>query len=247
MSETTRHILIWIIRSISISSLVVGSGYILKKRKLPTGALYWFWAYSILWLWQIPSGAFIPTDTNAQAYFVDQFWQVAAVSFAHFLFSYAGEAKSYLPLRRPDPKELGKYLIIAIVPGVLMMLSVRAPGTSHHILEALREGGATAGTYLLGMCFVAPICEEILFRGVLLREKSLHWRMTLQGIPVFFSSIVFAWLHANFWSAVILSLIGVALRRKFDSLVASIAFHMVWNFGLAMGVYGALYMMENFT
>lgn len=230
-------ILHWVLPAIAAGSLAIGSGYVFKNKKLPSGPLYWFWAYSILWLWSYPTKRLISTDTPAQVYYIDLLWQAGAVGCGMFLFYYAGEARNYLPLKKVLPLELAKYLALALIPGAIMVLTAHDTGRSHEIISALAEGGASAAVFFLGMCVVAPFCEEILFRGVLLRERTgMDWRLTLQGLPVFFSTIIFAWLHSNFWSATILGLIGVALRRRFDSLLASIAFHMVWNGGLATGV-----------
>ncbi|MFP4661103.1 MAG: CPBP family intramembrane glutamic endopeptidase [Halanaerobiales bacterium] len=80
------------------------------------------------------------------------------------------------------------------------------------------------------LCIVAPIFEEIFFRGLLLRGflKNLeHWT------AIFFSAFLFAVIHMNIWQGIGAFFIGVVIGWTFyktRSLAVVIFAHFVNNF-----------------
>ena len=119
------------------------------------------------------------------------------------------------------------------------------------LLEALGIGGApradptkilpvgTAGLVLtiVVVCVVAPIVEEMVFRGVLLQSLARRWGVTA-GIVI--SSIVFALAHSSLYAALPIFLLALFLGRLFvrsGTLWQPIAAHAAFNTLGLLGVY----------
>jgi len=84
--------------------------------------------------------------------------------------------------------------------------------------------------------FVAPICEEVFFRGFvfagLLRGMAPVW-------AIVFSSLIFAVAHFDVGSFVVLFIIGLALaflRWRTKSIWPGILLHMLNNGIAALGI-----------
>lgn len=77
---------------------------------------------------------------------------------------------------------------------------------------ALLAGGTGPGpaAVAVSVMLAAPICEELLFRGLLLGWAANRWGRTV-GIAV--SAGVFGAIHAQPYTAVVTALLGVALAR----------------------------------
>lgn len=84
-------------------------------------------------------------------------------------------------------------------------------------------------TTFIGAGFLAPILEELVFRGLLYKawEKRLGWAGSMVLV-----SIVFGLYHPMFWSAFIGSIVFVCLYRRTGSLWAPIVVHAVANISL---------------
>ncbi len=89
---------------------------------------------------------------------------------------------------------------------------------------------------LIVAVFVAPICEEVFFRGFvfagLLRGMALVW-------AIVFSSLIFAVAHFDVGSFVVLFIIGLALsflRWRTKSIWPGILLHMLNNGIAALGI-----------
>ncbi|MBK1879989.1 type II CAAX endopeptidase family protein [Pelagicoccus mobilis] len=98
-------------------------------------------------------------------------------------------------------------------------------------IRMVQEGGTTFELFAMYAMIVAvaPICEEVAFRGGIFRY--LHHRVPLYaslGLSAFF----FALLHANLYSFAPLMTIGVMLAlayRESGSLISCFTFHAAFN------------------
>lgn len=126
----------------------------------------------------------------------------------------------------------------------------RAPGEGAHpiVVELVRGAAPDAAVIVLLGAVAAPLVEETMFRGVLyghLREATARWpRVLTVGASALVSSVVFASLHPQGWTAVpALTGSGIALalvREWRGSLIAPMVAHAVWNGSLMVLVRVAL-------
>jgi uncharacterized protein len=76
------------------------------------------------------------------------------------------------------------------------------------------------------LIIAAPLCEEVIFRGVLLQRWATKWN---PPIALILTSLLFGALHVNIVGAGILGLIAGVLYFKTKSLWASVALHAMNN------------------
>lgn len=98
-------------------------------------------------------------------------------------------------------------------------------------IRMVQEGGTNLELAIMFsmIVLVAPICEEVAFRGGIFRY--LHHRLPLYA-SIGISAFLFALLHANLYSFAPLMTIGVMLAlayRESGSLLSCITFHAVFN------------------
>jgi len=82
----------------------------------------------------------------------------------------------------------------------------------------------------LGVCVLAPVAEELFFRGFVFRSF-LHRYSA--GKAMFVSSLLFAVFHLNPWQAVVAFVIGLLnawLLARTDSLIPGMVVHFAVNF-----------------
>jgi membrane protease YdiL (CAAX protease family) len=115
--------------------------------------------------------------------------------------------------------------------GLLLLIGIDAP--RQPAAELLRESIGTWGlpVVLAMVVGVAPIAEELLFRGLL--HRSLARRF---GVPfgVICSSLLFGAVHANLLAFVPVSLLGAVLALEMErtgSIWSCIALHAAFNAG----------------
>ncbi len=88
----------------------------------------------------------------------------------------------------------------------------------------------------LALCIVAPLFEELLFRGIILRgllKKLEHWS------AIFFSAFLFAILHMNIWQGIGAFFIGIFIGWLFfktGSLYVAIFAHFINNLFVILAV-----------
>ena len=82
---------------------------------------------------------------------------------------------------------------------------------------------------LLVAGLVAPVLEELVFRGFLYRAWERRWGWLPAMV---LTSALFAVYHPNFWSAFLSSVVFVCLYRRTGSLRAAILAHVVTNVSL---------------
>jgi len=83
--------------------------------------------------------------------------------------------------------------------------------------------------HLLLVVFVAPVLEELVFRGFLYRAWERQWGW----VPaMLLASVLFGIYHSNFFAAFIASIIYVCVLRRTGTLWGPIAVHSVYNLSL---------------
>jgi membrane protease YdiL (CAAX protease family) len=141
-------------------------------------------------------------------------------------------------LRRPGVGWWTAVRLIALLLVVFVVLSVVWSEVLHPEEEKLLEQlGSNEGTLLLALsaaltCVVAPICEEILFRGYVFTALR-NWRGTLPAAVI--TAVLFGGVHVG--SAPVLDLVPLAglgfglclLYRYTGSLYPSIVAHSLNN------------------
>jgi membrane protease YdiL (CAAX protease family) len=124
------------------------------------------------------------------------------------------------------------FFVIPLVAGI-MALSLRAFRPTPHEIEKIIRHSPTLGYFVAAsLCAVviAPLQEELLFRGIL-----LPWlRRKLAARPaIALSALIFSALHSDAWPAPIplfvLALFLGYLAHHTNSLVAPIALHATFN------------------
>lgn len=97
---------------------------------------------------------------------------------------------------------------------------------------------------LVYTCIVAPITEELVFRGYLLKNMS----RVSQKTGIFFTSIMFGLFHGNIPQAILAFILGVFLAHitiKHNSILPAIIVHAVVNSFSILNTIGYEYLGEN--
>ncbi len=132
--------------------------------------------------------------------------------------------------------------VLAVAVVVIVLLSQGRPSNSaptHPAISAALESGWWVWVQLVFVaCVVAPLVEEIMFRGALyrhLREATGRWsRIASVAFAGLMSSFIFAVIHPQGWLAVPalggLALIFAVAREWRQSLIAPMVAHGLNNF-----------------
>ena len=109
-------------------------------------------------------------------------------------------------------------------------LSLAAPGVLKFLLEAIASVPDPSLAYQVAMAIVAvalaPVIEELLFRGILLNRWAVKWSV---GTAVAATSIAFGLLHANPFGITVVGLVAAVLYLRTGTLLIPIAFHAANN------------------
>jgi membrane protease YdiL (CAAX protease family) len=139
--------------------------------------------------------------------------------------------------RRPDlPTVLGTFSLLMIIDQGLLLLMARDPASDPGGGLSLADGGPWGLVVaLVAPCLLAPLAEEILYRGVLFRAV----RNRLGVLPgAVISSLIFALLHFyDGYGLVSVGIFGLACALVYaatGSLMTAIALHALYNFAIKM-------------
>lgn len=121
--------------------------------------------------------------------------------------------------------------LMAIGFGLFAFLSrFSATRATHPIEYEISEGGWIRLLLIFLACVFAPVTEELMFRGMLLRHLTVRWRPIVSAVVL---SLIFAAIHPQGWTAIpVLGAIGFVLamiRIERDSLIASMTAHAFNN------------------
>ncbi|SHH70027.1 CPBP family intramembrane glutamic endopeptidase [Massilia sp. CF038] len=167
-----------------------------------------------------------------------------------FLMEYKG--LSYRELFHSSASQAGASLalivpaILLTVPALIMVVGflleivVRLFPLSPSQMDMFKEMGSGSVGSIIITCLLAPVLEEMLFRGIILRSFLLQYP---RWISIFASAAIFGAAHMNvyqFTAAFILGLFLAWLYQRTKSLVPCIVLHAVYNsLLLAIGLTGA--------
>lgn len=117
---------------------------------------------------------------------------------------------------------------------VTLPLTLSDPDFSEKFAEPARELSSTASGWrivplAIALCLLAPLFEELFFRGLVLRALLKRWG----PVPaIAFSSLLFAAIHLELLQAVALALVGVVMATatlKTGRLGPAVIGHAVFN------------------
>lgn len=99
-----------------------------------------------------------------------------------------------------------------------------APNPDHGLAKAYSDAGLVR---LVMAALVAPVVEELVFRGFIYRAFERQWGWVLAMLA---TSAIFGLYHVHFWNAFAGSIVFVCLLRRTGSIWAPILAHMLFNF-----------------
>jgi membrane protease YdiL (CAAX protease family) len=129
---------------------------------------------------------------------------------------------------------VGMLLAATLIVSLLMRLTGSEQAPDQFLLDELTRGGSSTVLAFIAAVVLAPVAEELLFRGLLfnalLRRRSVH-------VAALVSSVVFAVVHVDVavsqpLALVGLTLVGLALAYAYHrtgSLLVPIAGHAAFN------------------
>lgn len=118
------------------------------------------------------------------------------------------------------------------IPAALVYVSIVGPeanSAAGEIFGGLRASWPWAMAVFVVVVFVAPLCEEIVYRGLLWEAVDRRWG---RWVALVVTTVVFALAHLEFTRAPLLVVvtIPIALARLYsDGVLASIVAHQVTN------------------
>ncbi|MDD2422077.1 MAG: CPBP family intramembrane metalloprotease, partial [Heliobacteriaceae bacterium] len=142
---------------------------------------------------------------------------------------------------------LGQGLIVGgqiflLLTGLGLLAAWLMPAPEHPVQQILRQPGITpgqVGLVVLAVGVIAPLAEEVFFRGFLLPALAIRWGANPAN---HLSAILFGALHGSFYEFFLLYLAGLLLGRAalvWGNFVPAVIGHAVWNFwGLAVVLSG---------
>jgi membrane protease YdiL (CAAX protease family) len=128
------------------------------------------------------------------------------------------------------------FLVPALVLGITMLLAIEAqafPLSDNERAMFARMDGGDLATLLMG-CVIAPVVEEMLFRGIILRGFLARYS---RAQAIWGSAALFGLAHRNIYQFVAALLIGAVsgwLYERARSLVPCIALHAGYNTALEL-------------
>ena len=153
-----------------------------------------------------------------------------------FVKKYTAEKKAVFKENVLKGKVIGSLAIAAVGCYCLDLLVATIVGMiSPATMESFNElmGSALSGNEFmafLAVVILAPIAEEILFRGIIFRMLSKHWS---EMAAIIVSTVLFGLYHGNLMQAIYVLPIGLLLGYtacKCNSVLPCILIHMINNF-----------------
>jgi len=128
----------------------------------------------------------------------------------------------------------GTLVAASLVVAALMRLTGSEQAADQFLLDELTRGGASTVLAFIAAVVLAPIAEELLFRGLLFRALLQRYHVNVAAIV---SALVFAVVHIDVavsqpLALVGLTLVGVVLAHAYQrtgSLLVPIAGHAAFN------------------
>ena len=151
------------------------------------------------------------------------------------LISSTGDIKEVLKIKKVSFKSLGKtiILVVLIYPVILLLNGVFLSLLSNFIeyknfpMEIMLQNVPILN-YLIFMCLVPAICEEVFFRGTLTNAYNVYG----ERFAIIVSALVFALFHfdiQNFIAPFLLGLLFASLIEYTGSIIPAIVAHFINN------------------
>ncbi|WP_082676812.1 type II CAAX endopeptidase family protein [Peptoniphilus phoceensis] len=151
------------------------------------------------------------------------------------LISSTGDVKEVLKIKKVSFKSLGKtiILVVLIYPVILLLNGVFLSLLSNFIeyknfpMEIMLQNVPILN-YLIFMCLVPAICEEVFFRGTLTNAYNVYG----ERFAIVVSALVFALFHfdiQNFIAPFLLGLLFASLIEYTGSIIPAIVAHFINN------------------
>jgi uncharacterized protein len=184
--------------------------------------------------WESPTADYIATAMSVTA--------------AALMLMYAGRRASpsafrYLGLTLPRLRHVFVGLALLVALGFLNAGFFRLFPAYEPSSDLIREYQAILGNpvalvwFWITLAVTAPICEEIIFRGFLMRG----WSESRIGAPgaIILSSLLFTAIHVQYNLPTLVTVFGLSLvfgvmRWRSGSTTLTILLHMVWNVSVGL-------------
>lgn len=142
--------------------------------------------------------------------------------------------KSTIYLNSVSLKDWWPVPLLGITMNVFVSFLVTALPIPENILESYSEAVGYADDIslmlIISVVLVAPIFEEILFRGLI--TQSLSRGIPFAALVIGLQAILFGLLHGHIISIIYATFLGIILgivRTRYNSLYPSIILHMLFN------------------
>lgn len=153
------------------------------------------------------------------------------------------DLKDYFSLNRVKPKVLGFWLLIAVALLLIQaffMWLMGLPQIPDSMLKIEYPSEFSKWLLVLGVAFFAPVLEEVIFRGFLLKGF-VNSPLGVYG-AIILTSLVWAVIHAQYeWGYLLLIfMIGLVLgyaRIRTNSLFVPIMMHLFFNLVACVELY----------
>jgi len=149
---------------------------------------------------------------------------------------FRGDLKKVFPFQRPKPSRIfGTLLFWAGCYGVTMILSVLMLVLFPEEMTATNQGlssyfsSVSFAASLLLVAITPAICEELIFRGVIL--NSFHGSMNKWAV-IMVTSVVFGAFHGSIWRFFSTTILGIAMAYilyETGNMFYNMLFHAVNN------------------
>lgn len=120
----------------------------------------------------------------------------------------------------------GSIVLLHWIPGGPLAVEQRFPTAAIHTADQAHAYSMPGVLTAFAAIAIAPIVEEIVFRGFLYRAWEERWGWLSSML---LTSAVFALYHPNFASAFIQSVVLVCIYRRTGTLIAPIVVHTITN------------------
>lgn len=166
-----------------------------------------------------------------------------------------------VPFTRPSVRAVvvavlgavGLYVALNLVSFALVSMGAQV-SSSQTSIRAMTSTGPTFATTLVTLALLAPICEELLFRGAMLSALAPLWRSARRApriLSILLVAVLFATLHFQSTGTVMdvlvlattftLGACCAVLRIRTGSIIPAIIFHATYNcLGLAIALLALL-------
>ena len=147
------------------------------------------------------------------------------------LYRYYQQRRGDIPLGRPQAKTTLLFLLLLLG---LMVLQTQFLQPERWMEDQTQQSSFSLALLLFSAVLLAPIFEEILFRGFLL-QGFLLWAPRSRFACILLTSLLFAAMHTQYahWQTIaVLTLFSVLLcyaRLRANSLLLPIGLHMLNN------------------